>query len=456
MPYPPRGETRDAWPWQRCTRDVVAMISRSLPSVVLTTFVITAFTVPVVAWAQDGDDAAVEQSASGAAILRGAARAGLGGPQSVGPQLQEDAAQRQTMSRRPGVDAIFQPFEGSLERLRQISGLQVGLDYQALYQKATDSLTDEDQASSGSARMFGKWQLLGGESQNPGSLVFLIEQRHELWTELTPAQLGGDIGYLGITGTTFSDSGPSLTTLYWEQALAQGRAGFVAGRIDPTDYIDILGYANQRTTFLNLSSLVNPSIALPDPGFGFAAGTMLTEQFFAKGLVTDANGSLTEIEFFPGGSEAFTYGEIGWTPARDERFLTNVHVGAWHVDERVEVGVPESHGVVVSANVTIDDVFMPFVRAGWSDGDAPFYSTAVSGGFLYYFPRYRDLVGFAAAWNEPAVAGLSDQTTLEAFYRYQFSNNIAITADAQLLLNPSLNPSEDQIAVFGVRARVDM
>ena len=412
---------------------------------------------PITTVAQDASLAAgADQSSSGAEILRSAAKAGLGGPQSVGPQLQEDAAQRKTMSRRPGVDAIFQPAEDSLERLRQISGLQVGLDYQALYQTATDSLSGDGQTSSGSARMFGKWQLLGRDTQNPGSLVFLVEQRHELWTEFTPAQLGSEIGYLGITGTTFSDSGASLTTLYWEQALAQGRSGFVAGRIDPTDYIDVLGYANQRTTFLNLSTLLNPSIALPDPGVGFGAGTMLTDQFFAKGLISDANGSLTEIEFFPGGSEFFTYGEIGWTPSQEDRFLTNIHVGAWHVDERTDVGVPESHGVVVSANVTINDVFMPFVRAGWSDGEAPFYGKALSGGFIYYLPRYRDLMGFAAAWNDPAVAGLSDQTTLEAFYRYQFSNNIAITADAQLLLNPSLNPSEDQIAVFGLRARLDM
>ncbi len=179
--------------------DVVAMISHSLPSIVLTTLAITAFTVPVVAWAQDGDGAGMDQSGSGAAILRSAAKAGLGGPQSVGPQLQEDADQRKAMSRRPGVDAIFQPAEARLERLRQISGLQVGLDYQALYQSATDSFTNQDQASSGSARMFGKWQLLGGESQNPGSLVFLLEQRHELWTELTPAQLGGDIGIVRLT-----------------------------------------------------------------------------------------------------------------------------------------------------------------------------------------------------------------------------------------------------------------
>jgi porin len=410
----------------------------------------------VTAWAQEVVTTDANQASSGAAILRSAAKAGLGGPQSVGPQLQEDAAQRKTLSRRPRVDAIFQPAEDSLERLRQISGLQVGVDYQAFYQSSTDSLSDDGQASSGNARMFGKWQLVGRDTQNPGSLVFLFEQRHELWTEFTPAQLGSEIGYLGITGTTFSDSGASLTTLYWEQALAQGRSGFVAGRIDPTDYIDILGYANQRTTFLNLSILANPSIAFPDQGFGFGAGTMLTDHVFAKGLISDANGSLTEIEFFPGGSEVFTYGEIGWTPSRDERFLTNVHVGAWHVDERMDAGVPESHGVVVSANVTINDVFMPFVRAGWSDGEAPFYNKAISGGFLYYFPRYRDLIGFAAAWNDPAVAGLSGQTTLEAFYRYQFSNNIAITADAQLLLNPSLNPSEDQVAVFGLRARLDM
>jgi hypothetical protein len=38
------------------------------------------------------------------------------------------------------------------------------------------------------------------------------------------------------------------------------------------------------------------------------------------GLFSDANGLLTEIEFFPGGSEFFSYGEIGWTPSRPERF----------------------------------------------------------------------------------------------------------------------------------------
>ncbi len=412
---------------------------------------------PIAAVAQEVSATTVaDQPSSGAYVLRRGAEGGLGGPQSVGPQLEEDAAKRETVSRRPHVDALFQPIEDGLPRLKQMYGLQIGIDYQALYQHSNKTFLGEKQGSSGSVRVFGKWEVVHRGTKNAGSLVFLFEQRHELWTELAPAQLGSEIGYLGITGTTFSDDGAALTTLYWEQSLAEGRAGFVFGRIDPTDYIDILGYANQRTTFLNLSSLVNPTIALPDQGFGFGAGVMLTDQVFAKGLITDANGSLTDIEFFPGGSEFFTYGEIGWTPSRADRFLTNVHVGAWNVDERKKAGIPQSHGVVVSANVTINDVFMPFVRAGWSDGEAPFYNKAVSGGFLYYFPQYRDLMGFAAAWNDPAVRGLPDQGTLEAFYRYQFSDNIASTADAQLLLNPAQYPSEGKIAVFGVRTRLNM
>jgi porin len=411
-----------------------------------------------VAKAQDQTaDATSNQPPSGTEILKRAAQGGgLGGPQSAGAQLEEDAVKRETTSRRPGVDALFQPAEDALARLKEKTGLQIGFDYQGVWQGASDSLTDNDEASAGHVRMIGKWQLVGRGTKNPGSLSFILEQRHELWDELTPGQLAGDIGYLGVTGTAFSDSGGHLTVAYWEQALAEGRAGFVAGRIDPTDYTDILGYANQRTTFLNLSSLINPTVGAPDPGFGFGAGGLLTDQVYTLGVISDANGSLKDVHWFPGGDELYTYGELGWTPSRGQRYTTNVHVGAWHVDKREDAGVPESHGVVASANVTLRDVFMPFVRAGWSDGAAPLFNTHYSGGFLYYFPQYSDLIGFSAAYDEPSASGLRNQTTLEAFYRYQFSDNVAITANAQLLIDPALHPSEDKITVFGVRARFNM
>jgi porin len=91
-----------------------------------------------------------------------------------------------------------------------------------------------------------------------------------------------------------------------------------------------------------------------------------------------------------------------------------------------------------------------------SNSAAPLFNKHFSGGFIYQFQQYRDLIGFSVAYDEPSASGLRNQTTMEVFYRYQFSDNIAITADAQLLIDPALHPSEDQVAVFGVRARLNM
>ena len=49
---------------------------------------------------------------------------------------------------------------------------------------------------------------------------------------------------------------------------------------------------------------------------------------------------------------------------------------------------------------------------------------------------------------------MNDQYALEVFYRLQLSDETAITADAQRLLNPALNPDEGSIWVFGLRVRI--
>jgi len=114
---------------------------------------------PITAVAQEASSTtAVDQSSSGADVLRRGAEGGLGGPQSVGPQLEEDAAKRATVSRRPRVDALFQPIEDGLARLKRLYGLQIGIDYQALYQHSDKTFLGEKQGSSGSVRVFGKWE----------------------------------------------------------------------------------------------------------------------------------------------------------------------------------------------------------------------------------------------------------------------------------------------------------
>ncbi len=241
---------------------------------------------------------------------------------------------------------------------------------------------------------------------------------------------------------------------YWAQALAGGRAGFVAGRIDPGDYSDILGYVNPRTTFSNYSILFSPVLPIPDPGFGIAGGGFLTDQVYALGLVSDANGSLTDIDWFPGGSEFFTYGEIGWTPEPSKRYLTNVHLGVFHVDERTDAGVPSAKGAMLSANHTFENELMVFGRLGWSDGTAPIANRAVNAGVLWRPGFYDDLFGFGITVADRSDNALDTQTTVEAFYRFDVSDNIAITGDLQHINNPGF--SDDDPWIIGLRVRINL
>ncbi len=217
---------------------------------------------------------------------------------------------------------------------------------------------------------------------------------------------------------------------------------------------NILGYVNPRTGFQNFVINYNPVLTIPDPGFGIGGGVYLTDQIYVLGVASDANGSLSDVEWFPGGAEFYKYAQIGWTSARNQRYLTNVHLGAYHIDTREDKGLPSSSGVVLSGNYTFESDLMVFGRMGWSDGNDPIAKRGATAGLIWRPELYDDLLGIAATWAEPVAAGLEDQTTIEAFYRLDVSDNLALTADVQYLKNPGFN--EDNPLVFGVRLRFNL
>ncbi len=73
--------------------------------------------------------------------------------------------------------------------------------------------------------------------------------------------------------------------------------------------------------------------------------------------------------------------------------------------------------------------------------------------FIHRFHK-SDLLGLGFNWGDPSNDALRDQYTTELFYRFQFSQNLAFTPSAQLLIDPALNPDEDKIWVFGLRMRL--
>ncbi len=382
----------------------------------------------------------------------------FGGPTSTGFQLEEDNIFKVPLLRLPSIDRALQPWFEWKGRLNKKYGLKLGFDYNALFQGASENLGGEDNAAGGVFRFFGNWTLLGRDSGNTGSVVFKLENRHTLGTDIPPQDLGFEVGYFGLTAGPFSDFGWGMTNLYWQQKFREGGLNFIAGVVDPTDYVDIYGLVSPWMHFQNLVFLTDPTIPVPNQGFGAAFGAMATDNVYVVGGLADANGDPTEpgdwFESFFDDHEYFYHFEVGWTSSQERIYLDNIHLTGWYADERKNALVEDGWGLAFSAAMFINDTWMPFLRAGYSDGGGALLEASVGAGMGYYMRESRDLFGFGANWGKPPEPGLEDQFTAEVFYRLQVAQNLAITPDVQLIINPALNPAEDVIWVFGLRARL--
>ena len=377
------------------------------------------------------------------------------GPGSTGYQLEEDDAEKTPHMRLAAIDDALSPWFSWKGRVKEKIGLQLGVAYTTLYQNVYNESKSslEDDGFSTILRISGKWTLLNRNTKNSGSLVFSADHRHA-YTDTAPGDLGFATGYYGIPGTLFSDTGVVLGDLNWQQYLNDGKTGIVIGRYDPNDFFDVLGYANPWTTFQNAAILFNTSIALPDWSTGMGVGHWINDQWYVAASVSDANGVVTETHFFKDYDELYTTAEISWSPSRSERYLKNLHITGWHVDEREEAGAEESEGVTFGANWTFNEIWMPFIKAGISDGSAPLYNESVTAGMIYYFPQRSDLLGLALNWGDPSDDTLDDQLTSELFYRIQLTQNMAITPSIQFIESPALNPDENFMMIFGLRMRL--
>lgn len=397
------------------------------------------------------DSASVEQEKARKAGYE--RKAAFGGPNSPEGLLEEDDQVKEPAFRFPAFDRAMQRWFDWKRRANEEHGLQLGGHYVSLYQSLSDSLGEQDDAWSGLFRLNVKWAFAGRESGDESALVLTFDHRHA-FTDLAPAGLAGQAGYLGVTGLLLSDVDGAIVNLNYQQALNSRRAGLIIGRFDPSDYQNVLGYANPWTTFQNLAALLEPSTAFPDASWGVGAGTWLREQWWVLATVNDANGLLTDdLEFFPGGAELYKQVSFGWSTSRDERYFKSLNASLWHVDEREDAGLESAEGVGLNANWTWDETWMVFARLGFSDGSAPLYNTSATAGFIRYFAYRSDLLGLAVNWGDPPDDMLPEQVTAEAFYRVQIAQNLALTPSVQYLVDPAFNPEDDAVWLFGLRLR---
>jgi len=374
---------------------------------------------------------------------------GFAGPSSVPSQLDAIDKARKKSGRN-------WPTFPSLDKY----GLSLGADFQVLYQHATESLAEND-AAGGVARFFGQWTPFRSGAADPGAFVFKVEDRRRLGTDIAPQALARAIGSAGLTAVPWSDAGGILTNLYWYQKFQNNRFSVLGGIIDVTDFVDVYGLFNPWTEFNNYAFSTNPTIPVPSQGLGGAARWSITPNIYIDGSIADANGDPSDpgdaIDSFFDTREYFKHLEFGWAGSWERRFEDNAHITAWHVDARQQAGVGSGRGMALSFSHLFSDRWMPFVRAGYSDGGGASFERLISTGLGYQLDESDHYVGVGASWGRPPTdttgGNAVDQYTLEAYYRVQFFHHLQIVPSVQYIIDPAYNQSVDDLWVLSLRAR---
>ena len=420
--------------------------------------------VPVLALCAAASHVACAEETSlpaGLAVESAVDHAPFGGPGSVGGQIQSDAEPKTPVVRLNAAPAAQRSYRDFKQRVREEYGLAFGIDYNLLFQHASNS-PGEQNAASGALRLFGSLRLLGQESGHPGSIEFKVENRHRLGTDIAPQALGGEVGYAGLTALTFSDAGSLLTNLYWHQSLQDNRFAYVVGIVDVTDYVGVYGLVNPWADFMNLTLSTDPTIPAPDQGFGAAIRWRFADHFYVLAGFADANGDPGDpwgsVDDFFDDAEAFKHIEVGWYGSWETRIENNIHLTLWQVDERAEAGIADGWGAAFSYSRKLDERWLPFLRAGYADDSGALLERSVSAGLGRSTADGQGMFGLGLNWGRPnrELFGRDarDQYTVEAYYRVELAEHLTVTPDIQLIKDPALDTDEDLIWVAGLRARL--
>jgi len=376
-----------------------------------------------------------------------------GGQTAVDADLKDDDRKKNSLLGWNLPHAVAPGFYDLKREINDRFGLAIGIDYSFLNQFSSFSITDT-QAASGIFRIYGTWRLFGSIFKNSGHLVYRVENRHLIGSGIVPRDLGFD-GGSSLSTATFKRFDWGVTSVYWKQMFDRDRYFFTVGKMDPGDFSDVYLMLTAYKAFMGDAYFNNPTVALPQQGFGVVGAAGLTDQLYVAGGLHDANGSPTEIgldSFFNVG-EYYSWFELGWRRAGTGVLDgESIHVNVWRQDARVEAGTDETWGVTFSANPQFRGPirWSPFFRAGYSEQDGGQLVRFLLAGGVGVFVRVSDFVGLATSWSGPPDSSLRNQVTSEAFYRLQLTENLQVTPVVQFTINPSQTTETDALWVTSV------
>ena len=369
--------------------------------------------------------------------------------------LEQATSAKDPLIATPEIDRALAPWYALKERLHRDHGVWFVMNYSALYQGATRSLTGIDHAAGGVFDIYGVWTPFARGSGWEGLLGFRIADQHRYGTAVAPSRFGSELGSSWGTALAFDIREFIPIELWWEQHFANDFFRIRVGKLDPFTIFDPLSLSHPFEGFMSHPLTLNSAIAFSGAGIGALLRVNPFPGLYLHGGVFNANGDGRKIDTIDRG-EYLTMAQLGWSPS----FAIgkgDYRVTLWKADRRVIDGVPAGTGLSFMAEQEFGNL-MPFFRYGHATGGATFLRNMVAAGlgFRKIFGRKSDVLGIGATWGEPLYPGLRTQYGLEAYYRLQVTNEFALTPDLQLIFNPATNPATDHIAIFSLRARLSL
>jgi porin len=306
--------------------------------------------------------------------------------------------------------------------------------------------------------LFGTWRLFGTPENNAGTVFWAADNRHSLFNDLTPAELGPEIGTLFDTTDGFNERDFALRQLFWQQYLLDNRLVLSAGKLDPGNHYNGNRASNDNLLALNKALSANPARFFPEEGIGANVKFIPSEMMFISTGVHDANAEGTESGLNTMFDGDYLYAaDLGFTPMLGSRNdLEGIYrFGVWYNDFAEEFDKDSGWGFGISISQFITPTAGIAVRYGWQSEDDVEVEQVLSAQYLSFVGggRPKDVWGVGAGWGRPSDGELDDEFIAEAFYRLQVTRNMQLTPDLQCIINPSNAPDDDALLVFGLRLR---
>ncbi len=375
-------------------------------------------------------------------------------PTEFNQQLRVDKTDRKNwLGITPENDPLG-PLMRFTDLLKQKTDLTLGGAYTMLFQQATGAPGTRS-AAAGDIDLLLSWKKQFNETDYM-RINSSFEYRFQIG-EITPSQLGSQIGTLVPTTNGFNERPPVVKELFYDQTLADGHLRWIFGRIDPENYVGAHRLQSQNTFFLNKAFSSNPTINYPSIGLGGLAAVKPVDWFYVFAGASDVNANITRTGFdtaFETG-EVFAFAEIGGLTNIEGWGSGRQRLSFWHSDASSVKNRPSDQGMSFSIDQELGPMAAVFFRAAYANASVATVRTLIEGGFGFkgLTPIDDDYTGIALAYAAPPGGGRAE-TILEAFQRFQIALRSEFTVGAQLIVNPSRQPTYGTLGVFECRFRI--